>query len=89
MARRPVQRKRRATGETASVGRMAAPAPTPPVDPRVRTARRIVIGIGVMVALIMAGTVVLAGYYFATERPAREMFFEPEEAPPPTDTPPL
>lgn len=53
-------------------------------DPRVRVARKVVGWLGVAVGIIMLGMMILGAYTCATDRPAREMFFEPMT----TDEPP-
>jgi hypothetical protein len=56
----------------------AAALPEPP-DPRVARARRIVLRIawGVGFIFFVAGT--FGAYHCATERPARELFFAPDD----------
>lgn len=57
------------------------PMPTA-LDPRVVTARRVVRVIAAIVGLILVGASVLGVYAVATDRPARELFFPPEEPEP-------
>ena len=60
----------------------SAEQPLPPhLDPRVPKVRRIVRGLAVVVGIILAGAAVLGAYTVVTERPAREMFFEPNPPP--------
>jgi hypothetical protein len=55
-------------------------------DPRVRVARKLVGWLGVVVGIIMLVMTVLGVYTCSTDRPAREMFFEPRD--PDTEQPP-
>ena len=50
------------------------------VDPRVEVARRIVLRIAWGVGFIFFVAALLGGYHCATDRPARELFFGPDEA---------
>lgn len=58
-----------------------APGGHQAIDPRIAVARRIVTRIAWGVAFIFFVAAVLGGYHCATERPARELFFEPEDPP--------
>lgn len=59
-----------------------APGGNQPIDPRIEVARRIVTRIAWGVGIIFFVAAVLGGYHCATERPARELFFEPKDPPP-------
>jgi len=61
---------------SAAMSRPAEPLP-PHLDPRVPKVRRIVRGLALVVGIILAGAAVLGAYTVVTERPAREIFFEP------------
>lgn len=56
--------------------------PNPPIDPRIQVARRIVTRLAWAVGFIFFVAAVLGAYHCATDRPARELFFEPEDPPP-------
>lgn len=49
----------------------------PPVDPRIQIARRVVLSMSGVIAVIFFVAAVFGAYHCATERPARELFFEP------------
>jgi hypothetical protein len=53
-----------------------------PADPRIAVARRIVLRIACSVGFIFFVAVVFGVYHCATDRPARELFFAPENPPP-------
>jgi hypothetical protein len=49
--------------------------PAPPiVDPRIRLARKLVLGLAVLVLLSLATGLLFAAYNFATDRPVKELF---------------
>lgn len=56
------------------------PAASPDApDPRIARVRRLVVALAMVVGVIFAASAVLAVYHLATERPARELFFPPDE----------
>lgn len=50
---------------------------SPTVDPRVRRARKVVLGLAAFVLLTLVTGVLFAAYNFATDRPVKELF-EPD-----------
>jgi hypothetical protein len=55
---------------------MGADRAPPPIDPRIETARRVVRALAWGVLAVFCVTAVLGAYHCATERPARELFFD-------------